>query len=182
MYCPVCSQEQIGLETRFCSRCGFPLTGVSHLISNNGELPQMFAGKDSNAVTARKRGVKQGAVLLLLGAIIVPLIGIIAVASHSEPWFMILIAVLTFWGGILRMLYAALFESKTAPAENESIIPAFLGKRLSSKKAKELPPAQSIPVSTYVPPKTPDWRNTTNDLVAPPSVTDETTKFLTKTE
>lgn len=171
------------METRFCSRCGFPLTGISHLISNNGELPQIIEKNDTTAISARKRGIKQGAVLMLFGMIVVPVIAIIAVASHSEPWFVILVSILTFWGGILRMLYAMLFESKNVSAENESILPEFVSKRFSSKqkKLKELSPAQTIPVSTYTPPAT-DWRNTTNDLVAPPSVTDETTKFLTKNE
>jgi uncharacterized membrane protein YvbJ len=39
MYCPQCSQEQVDGEMRFCSRCGFPLTIVSQLVTNGGALP-----------------------------------------------------------------------------------------------------------------------------------------------
>ena len=39
MFCPKCSQQQASKELRFCSRCGFPLAGVTLLLENDGEVP-----------------------------------------------------------------------------------------------------------------------------------------------
>ncbi len=72
MFCPQCSQEQISEDTRFCSRCGFLMTGVSQLLANNGMLPQLLNSSNSGLETPRKKGVRKGGKLMLLGLIIVP--------------------------------------------------------------------------------------------------------------
>jgi uncharacterized membrane protein YvbJ len=74
MFCPVCSQEQVNDEVRFCSRCGFLLTGVSQIIANGGAFPQISNNNDPNAISPRKKGIKQGALLLFLSFIVVPLL------------------------------------------------------------------------------------------------------------
>jgi hypothetical protein len=52
-----------------------------------------------------------------------------------------------------------------------------------STQQNALPPQQSVPASSYVPPPpAPGNWHTTNDLVAPPSVTEPTTKLLQKDE
>ena len=64
MYCPACGQQQLSVETRFCSRCGFLLTGVAEVMSRGGTVPGMSdAGKRSSP---RKRGLKQGLFIFLL--------------------------------------------------------------------------------------------------------------------
>lgn len=175
MFCPVCSQQQVSNDTRFCSRCGFLLTGVSHLIASGG-APQGLMRTTPVKMSERKRGVKQGAVLFFSGMMIVPLLMIIAVVTHAGPVVPMIAAILTFLGGFLRMIYALLFESGNVEAVDESIIPAFVGKMKSSER-KELP--ADITASPNYDPPIVNWRDT-NDLMAPPSITDQTTRSLYK--
>ncbi len=62
MYCPKCSQQQVSEDLRYCSRCGFPLTGVALVLENDGLIPQL-AAKDA----PRRRGkiMKESLVLTL---------------------------------------------------------------------------------------------------------------------
>lgn len=180
MFCPICGQRQLSEETRFCSRCGLLLTGVTQLIANGGVLPQALSPTDPKAMSPRKRGLRQGGMLFMSGILIVPLLGIILVGIlNFEGYAVGLAALITFLGGILRMIFAFLFESNkpygTTLEENVlNTTQNFLGR---NKSAGALPPEQSIPTSTYVPPAAGNWRDT-NDLNAQHSVTENTTKFL----
>ena len=184
MFCPVCSQEQTSADSRFCSRCGFLLIGVSQLIANGGALPPALQKTEPNGQSVRRRGIKQGAALTLSSFILVPVVTMFSIALHAQPFLTVLIAILTFWGGILRMLFALLFESNTAQAEDESLLPAFIRDQIrnqnisSGKRKKSRLPIETTENLNYMPPAT-NWRDT-NDLIAPPSVTEETTKLLQK--
>lgn len=180
MFCPVCSQEQVSDETRFCSRCGFLLTGISQVITNGGVL---LAGGDPNAISPRKKGIKQGTFLLFLSFIIVPLISLITIAVRAEPYFVAAAAILLGGGGLMRIIYALLFESGLSTLANEGVLQKTFKKVLPGKKIKSaLPPKQSVPVSSYMPPPATNWRSTNDLLAPPPSITDPTTKLLEKGE
>jgi hypothetical protein len=181
MFCPTCGQRQISEETRFCSRCGFLLTGVGELIKNGGALPQFLQlGGGAKPMTPRRKGLRQGAMLFMSGILIVPLLAIILVGVLNFEGFAVgIAALLTFLGGILRMIFALMFESNqpygtTLEEDVLNTAQNFLNK---NKSAAALPPQQSIPTSTYVPPAAGNWRDT-NDLNAASSVTENTTKFL----
>ena len=183
MHCPKCGQQQISEETRFCSRCGFLLTGIAQVISNEGAIPSAnsaFFAADS----PRRRGVKQGAFVFLLSFLIVPLAAILALALRmDEPFLPALSAIILTVGGLLRIVYALMFESGNPGGRTleEDVFVASQGLITNKKGAAKLPAAQSIPVNTYAPPATGNWRDT-NDLAVPGSVTDSTTKLLTKEE
>jgi hypothetical protein len=181
MFCPTCGQRQISEDTRFCSKCGFLLTGVAELIVNGGALPQAQQQSQSQKKdTPRKRGIKQGLFIFLLSFLVVPLLAILSIAFNiREPFIVAIAAILLTVGGILRMTYALMFESnelygKTLEENAYSAAQNFLNR---NQTAGALPPQQSIPVSTYVPPSTGNWRDT-NDLTGVPSVTENTTRFL----
>lgn len=181
MFCPTCGQRQISEETRFCSRCGFLLTGVSELIDNGGAFPQALQPVKSKKDSPRKKGLKQGLFVFLLSFLVVPLVAILTIAINArEPFLVAVAAILLTVGGLLRMAYALMFESNEPyggmTLEENALNAAqnFLGK---NKSAAALPPQQSIPTSTYVPPTAGNWRDT-NDLNATSSVTENTTKFL----
>lgn len=184
MFCPTCGQQQISEETRFCSRCGFLLTGVAELIDNGGAFPQALQPQQQSKPkkdSPRKRGIKQGLFIFLLSFLVVPLTAIFTIAIDArEPFLVAIAAILLTVGGLLRMAYALMFESNEpyggATLEENAFNAAqnFLGK---NKSAAALPPQQSIPTSTYVPPTAGNWRDT-NDLNATSSVTENTTKFL----
>src|ERR1043165_9019487 len=112
MFCPQCGQQQVTGVIRFCSRCGFPLDGVVQLLNNGGLLPVLRDPDEPVPVSPRRKGVKQGGLLFLSGAVIVPILGMLA--SFSNAVFIevltALAAIICFMGGPLRMLYAAVFE------------------------------------------------------------------------
>lgn len=175
MHCPKCGQQQISNETRFCSRCGFLLTGVAEVVANDGIVP---AAKGSAFATGspRRRGVMQGAFIFLLSFLIVPLIAMITVALNAEPFGVAIAAVMLTMGGLLRVVYALMFESG---ASANAALPASPAQVSGATASQQLAGGQSIPASVYAPP-TGVWRDT-NDLAATPgSVTDSTTKLLSK--
>lgn len=176
MFCPRCGQEQISAETRFCSRCGFLMTGVNNLLSTGGALPEYISNPKESA---RKKGLKQGGKMLLAGMILVPILGVFAGNEILINEFIVgLTAIITFWGGILRMLYALVFEGSEETTLEQKAVRASQKLFNKESEVRALPPQQSTPVSSYVPPQAGSWRET-KDLVQP-SVTEETTKFFNR--
>ena len=179
MYCPACGQQQISAETRFCSRCGFLLTGIAEVMSHGGVVP----GTDEagNKTSPRKRGLMQGLFIFLLTFLLVPVVAMISIGLHLPPFGVAITAVLLTMGGLLRMAYALMFEP-TSPGHKsfeENIFQASQARSLGHVTPGALPPQQSIPVESYVSPTAGAWRDT-NDLVPnePGTVTDSTTKLL----
>ena len=174
MHCPQCGQQQVSDETRFCSRCGFPLAGIAEVVANNGLVPVHKTGLVGMHDSPRRRGVKQGVFLFLLALLLVPLAALITLAANMEPFLPAITAILCVVGGLLRTVYALMFESGVGANATPNMI-------ISSEKRSALPPSQSIPASAYTSPAAGSWRDT-NDLQArtPGSVTDTTTKLLQK--
>ena len=174
MHCPTCGQQQVSEETRFCSRCGFPLTGVAELVAHGGVVPATSTGLAGSKDSPRRRGIKQGLFLFLLVFLVAPLMALLTLALRFEPFLVAGGAVLCVVGGILRMIYALMFEegASTQPAANVvNILPA-------TENRGSLPPTQQQPASSYVAPGS--WRDTNELQHQPGSVTDSTTKLLQK--
>jgi hypothetical protein len=177
MHCPQCGQQQSSDQLRFCSRCGFPLDGVIQLLGNGGILPKSFVDKKGRAIAPRSLGVRQGAMLMLLTLLVVPLVSILAVNfTHQARILIPLSAMICFIGGLLRIIYAILFEEDAptikhlpAPSYIPPVMPSQLG---ATPRGTALPPQQSTPVT--------GWRQRadTAELVRPPSVTENTTRLL----
>jgi hypothetical protein len=178
MYCPKCSQQQVSEGVSFCSRCGFLLTGVAEVVENNGILPRTSKQAAKNLSTPRKKGFKQGLFALLLLILTSPILLIIGKEIELHPAPLFLTIFILFIGCIIRMIYAAMFESNE-PLASESADLQTAQTILSDKQnAGNLPPAQTNPVSDFVPPLQGKWRDS-NELVFS-SVTDVTTKPLDK--
>jgi hypothetical protein len=180
MFCPQCGQQQTTGAIRFCSRCGFPLDGVIQLLGTGGMIPVYHRNPDEPVVISpRRKGVKQGGLLLLSGAVVVPLFGVMASFGHSA--FLEILtafaAIICFIGGPLRMLYAALFE-EGAPRPIGPYGPPMQRPQFGPPMQHQaLPPP---PVRTTGPP---NWRSRPNtaELPTPPnSVTENTTRLLEK--
>jgi hypothetical protein len=183
MYCPQCGQQQASESLRFCSRCGFPVEGVLQLLANNGILPAYpLAPADPSP---RKKGVRQGGVLLLLGILIVPMLGILAsfAPGRIEVVFELLAAlssIIFFVGGLMRMLYAALFE-EGAPRGPRFSVPSYMAPGISPtlsppRLGAGLPPKHGATASNWVGAKV-----NTGELLHRPSVTEGTTRLLNDT-
>lgn len=179
MFCPKCGQQQISDQTRFCSKCGFLMTGVTDLVENEGQLPGRSQAK---GITPRRRGIYQGIFIFMLSFLVVPILAMITVALQAEPFAVAGAAVLLTAGGLLRLVYALMFESNVHgdPTLESHILE--MAKNLPGREpsAKALPPEQSIPVSAYSAPTAGGWRDTNELAKTPGSVTDSTTKLLQK--
>ena len=179
MFCPQCGQQQVAGVIRFCSRCGFPLDGVLQLLSNGGSLPVYRTPDEPVPVSARRKGVKQGGLLLLSGAVLVPVLGIFA--SYSNSTFLEILtalsAIICFIGGPLRMLFAAVFEEGAPkPVRVYSPAPMHIPQQfVPHVPSPALPPPPARP-------QQPSWRARPNtaELVNSPSVTENTTRLLDK--
>jgi len=179
MHCPKCGQQQITEETRFCSRCGFLLTGVSQVVANEGQLPAS-AGRNPEKLSPRRRGVRQGLFFFLLSFLVLPIIMLLTIAAEADPYILFAAAVIFIVGGLLRAAYALMFES---PDETPLGFPAATGhnqpQSISSGEPNALPEASTIPASVYsAPPGTGMWRDTNDLQKQPHSITDSTTKLL----
>src|SRR5215510_8604062 len=179
MFCPQCGQQQVSGVIRFCSRCGFPLDGVMQLLNTGGMVPVYREPDAPVPISPRRKGVKQGGLLLLSGALTVPILGMFA--SFTNATFIeilaALAAIICFIGGPLRMLYAAVFEEGTprplrpyGPPTPMPVHPQQFG------------PPQQRPALTPPPARAQGgWRRpNTAELANPPSVTENTTRLLDK--
>lgn len=179
MFCPRCGQQQTSNETRFCSRCGFLMTGVGALVANEGNLEAVSFAKPGKTDTPRRRGIKKGLFIFLLAFLVVPIMAIFTLMIEArEPFAVVIALVLLVVGGLLRIAYALMFESSepTGQSVEQAAYQTAQNVLSGSRNQNALPPQQSIPTSSYVPPKQGNWRET-NDL-EPSSVTDPTTKLL----
>jgi hypothetical protein len=178
MFCPQCGQQQVAGVIRFCSRCGFPLDGVLQLLSNGGSLPVYRTPDEPVPMSARRKGVKQGGLLLLSGAVLVPVLGIFA--NYSDSTFLeiltALAAIICFIGGPLRMLFAAVFEEGAPkPVRVYPSAPMHMPQQFAQHApSPALPPPPARPQPSWRP------RPNTAELVTPPSVTENTTRLLEK--
>lgn len=164
---------------RFCSRCGFSMEGVMHLLANGGMWPQADSGE--RKVSRKRKGVMQGVIVFLAGILLVPIFGVMSGFSDGRisdvfGFFAALTAVICFIGGLLRILFAAIFEEGAPPRPYISA-PSYL--------PPAMPPAPAR-VSALPPPavNTQPWRQRpeTAEIVPPTSVPDHTTRLLEKSE
>jgi len=168
------------METNYCSRCGFLLTAVGDLLQTGGQNPLAVVAAGPQLQSPRRRGLKQGVFLFLMTFLIAPLMGMITIALKIEPFLVGIAVVLCFIGGLLRMVYALMFESAEVGGQTleEKVISGAATLRASHTPA--LPPQSSMPTSDYISPRAGNWRDT-NEL-EPASVTESTTKLLEKDE
>ena len=180
MYCPRCSQQQVSEETKFCSRCGFPLGLVSEILAHGGFLPQLAELYKNKKFLTRRNGLIFSLFwFLILVMILTPLT---AIAGGEE-----ITAVIALIGsvGALILVIASFLILKNEPKPYElpnRELPVSDLYNLHGTQPNTLPPMQSQPAQSYVPPpgtwKAPD----TGDFVRPTSVTEGTTKLLEKNE
>lgn len=183
MHCPQCGQQQVPGEVRFCSRCGFPLLGVSDLLARGGAMPAAPMIEPSTGESPKKRGIRQGVILFMgVGIVLTSILGIFSEFLHLPDLFPALSAVIGFVGGFLRIIYALIFEegAKKVIYMNQPNYP------LAPAAFHQMPPTVASPPRLGVLPAAPampvnDWRRpNTAELVTPASVTENTTRLLDK--
>lgn len=150
------------------------------LLAHGGMLPRYEPADGERKISPRRKGVKQGVLLMLIGAVLVPLLGVFTAFAPGRieimfEFFAALAAIICFVGGPLRMLYAGLFE-EGAPSRK------FVAPTSYTPPSIPPPPARlsALPQPTSNP--TVGWkpRPQTAEILQPPSVTDNTTRLLEK--
>jgi len=179
MHCPRCGQQQVSEDTRFCSRCGFPLGLVSEILAHGGVLPQL-ADLDTKKKKfwTRRNGMKVGLLwFLVLAFLITPAAG----AAIEE--LALIIAAFGFVTGLLMVIFSWMFlESEPKLSQIET--PYQSANYLSGNAAQQnaLPPSQSQPAQDFVPPAGAWKAPNTGEMAAPHSVTESTTRLFQKDE
>ncbi|HVQ39344.1 MAG TPA: zinc ribbon domain-containing protein [Pyrinomonadaceae bacterium] len=178
MYCPQCGQQQVSDVTRFCSRCGFLLDGVTAVLAAGGQVPMRYVQPGNTKLSPRSKGVRQGALMMLSTLLLVPLMAIITVNFDIAPEFFVpATAIIFFVGGLLRMLYALMMEDAyPQPDANQAAGYGLAAPQQVEASARNvaLPPAPANPVG--------GWRSRPNtaEIYQPPSITENTTRLLDK--
>lgn len=128
----------------------------------------------SGGPSPRSRGVKQGLFMFLLMFVVAPIVGLIsAFGLGIEPWPVGIVVTLLGLGGILRIVYALMFEPKHSVAIPENRTSGQLNPAVTSA----LPPVRDMAAADYVSPSSEPADVVTN---RPGSVTEGTTRLLDK--
>jgi len=177
MYCPQCGQQQVSDVTRFCSRCGFLLEGVTVVLAAGGQVPMRYVQPGNTKLSPRSKGVRQGALMMLSTLLLVPLMAIITVNFDIAPeLFVPATAIFFFVGGLLRMLYALMMEDAYPQSDLSQATGYAAGIPQVDTSARNvaLPPASANPAAGWRP------RTNTAEIYQPPSITENTTRLLDK--
>lgn len=162
MYCPKCGSEQLSDAVRFCSRCGLPLDRVARLVAIDGR-PLVPGTEVSPALKLYRRVIKRpGAKLVFLSVILIPFMLLCSIAADSPIPLMLDFGI--FLLGLIEIVYHHLFRAdEPTPVHGANIAVAA--------EPRHLRPASEDP-NTWPATKS------TAEMVAPPSVTESTTRLL----
>jgi hypothetical protein len=155
---------------RFCSRCGFPLSGVAQLLATDGVLPEPVSIQKGSS---RKKIISQSAYLTLVAWVVALVATLFVDFGGPFELFALLTAILFFiigLIGLIRFMYGFLFvkDSPGIATQHETHARSISG----GAQRPALPPQQSLPVSDY------PRRTHTREMVPQPSVTENTTRLL----
>lgn len=179
MYCPRCGQQQVSEETKFCSRCGFPLGLVSEILAHGGFLPQPAELYKSKKWLTKKNGVVFSILWMIFFLLILTPFWSIVDADELAS----LSAIVGVFGGLMWLIASlVLLKSSSSDAFPANELPSANANNLYSTNQKTLPPPQAQPAQSYVPPAN-SWKApNTGEFAIPQSVTEGTTKLLKKDE
>jgi hypothetical protein len=168
MFCPKCGQQSSD-EVRFCPRCGLQLNGLAAYVATNGQAPAAAPVPHAPVMTARRRGMRRGAKLMFICAVLLPAAALLAFEDDA-PGPLLLVCT-TFLAGLAWMVYSWLFS--------DNVLPVGKGARRRDLAAAGDKPALGAPQFTPAP-LFDQQRANTAELYRPPSVTENTTKLLDK--
>ncbi len=154
---------------RFCSRCGLALSGLAEWLAGNRVPLVRREEQRSDPMSPRRKGMRRAAKLMFFSGVLFPIF--LAISIGVDEGGPLAIPFILFFVSLVMMLYARLFSAKHAP---ESMYAAPQTSTLPSNAARgSLPPPANQPI-----PAAGRQQVRTNELYQPPSVTENTTRFL----
>ena len=166
MFCPKCGQQSPD-EVRFCPRCGLSLAGLATYVADNELNPAGTSVPRAPEMTARRRGMRRGAKLMFICAVLLPAAALLAFEDDA-PGPLLLVCT-TFLAGLAWLVYSWLFSDNVLP----------VGKRASRKDLSARPDRPALGAPQFTPaPLFNQQRANTAEIYQPPSVTENTTKLL----
>jgi hypothetical protein len=172
MFCPKCGQQSSD-EVRFCPRCGFHLAGIAAYMAANESAPAEAIAPRAPLMTARRRGIRRGAKLMFICAVLLPAAALLAFEGDAPgPLLLVCTAGLA---GLLWMVYSWLFNDDTVPVETRASRKARRKELAAAGDRPALGPQQFTPAPLFN-----QQRANTAEIYQPPSVTENTTKLLDK--
>ena len=169
MFCPKCGQQSSD-EVRFCPKCGLQLDGLAAYVAGKEHAPVAAPAPAAPVMTARRRGMRRGAKLMFICAVLLPAAALLAFEGDAPgPLLLVLTGGLA---GLLWLVYSWLF--------NDNVLPVGKGAARRDLAAAADRPALGAP--PFVPASSfgQQQRVHTAEIVPPPSVTEHTTKLLDK--
>ncbi|MBA3243164.1 MAG: zinc ribbon domain-containing protein [Acidobacteria bacterium] len=166
MFCPKCGQQSPD-EVRFCPRCGLSLAGLATYVAGNELTPAGTSVPSHPQMTARRRGMRRGAKLMFICAVLLPAAALLAFEDDA-PGPLLLVCT-TFLAGLAWLVYSWLFSDNVLP----------VGKRASRKDLGAGPDRPALGAPQFTPaPLFNQQRANTAEIYQPPSVIENTTKLL----
>jgi hypothetical protein len=158
---------------RFCSRCGLALSGLAEWLAGGRSVATYTQETPAQPqpLSARRKNIRRAAKMMFFSGAIFPIFLMIAIAESEGA--ALVVPFLLFFIALAWMLYARLFSDPNPKVSYQQ--PAQPPRLVSMPAHTPLPPASTIPIS--------DLRGSqvrTNELAQPPSVTEQTTRFLDK--
>ena len=168
MFCPKCGQQSSD-EVRFCPRCGLQLDGLAAYVAANGQAPVGATVPRAPVMTARRRGMRRGAKLMFICAVLLPAAALFAFEGDAPgPLLLVLTGGLA---GLLWLVFSWLFNDNVMPVGKD----AARRDLAAAGDRPALGAPQFTPASLFN-----QQRANTAEIYQPPSVTDNTTKLLDK--
>ena len=162
MFCPKCGQQSSD-EVRFCPRCGLQLDGLAAYVAGKEQAPA------APVMTARRRGMRRGAKLMFICAVLLPAAALLAFEGDAPgPLLLVLTGGLA---GLLWLVYSWLFNDNTVP----------VGKDAARRDLGAAGDRPALGAPQFTPaPLFNQQRANTAEIYQPPSITENTTKLLDK--
>ena len=168
MFCPKCGQQSSD-EVRFCPKCGLSLDGLAAYVAGNEPTPAGAPAPRAPVMTARRRGMRRGAKLMFVCAVLLPAAALLAF-EEDAPGPLLLVCT-AFLAGLAWMVYSWLFNDNTVP----------VGKGAGRKDLAAAGDRPALGAPQFTPaPLFNQQRANTAEVYRPPSVTENTTKLLDK--
>ena len=170
MFCPKCGQQSSD-EVRFCPRCGLQLAGLAAYMAAHELTPAGAPVPRAPEMTARRRGMRRGAKLMFICAVLLPAAALLAFEDDAPgPLLLVLTGGLA---GLLWLVYSWLFNDNVLPVGKEAARRDLAA--AADRPALGAPPF--VPAASF---GQQQQRVHTAEIVPPPSVTEHTTKLLDK--